>query len=179
MKFGVAAFRSCSHTNTLLRAEEHFMQPASQAISKSRLWTGRILSAILVLFLLFDAIAKLLRLAPVLQAFDQLGWSRNLAIPLGIVLLTCTLLYMIPNSSALGALLLTAYLGGAVATHLRALMRSGKLTEGVLAVRRVRYPLRRGFQEDKVPASHTGASGRRPLQTSRRWQQFLHAKGQF
>ena len=94
------------------------MQPASQAISKSRLWTGRILSTILVLFLLFDAIAKLLRLAPVLQAFDQLGWSRNLAIPLGIVLLTP--LYMIPNSSALGALLLTAYLGGAVATHLRA-----------------------------------------------------------
>jgi DoxX-like family len=96
------------------------MQQASQAISKSRLWTGRILSTILVLFLLFDAIAKLLRLAPVLQAFDQLGWSRNLAIPLGIVLLACTLLYMIPNSSALGALLLTAYLGGAVATHLRA-----------------------------------------------------------
>jgi len=96
------------------------MQPASQTISKSRLWAGRILNTILVLFLLFDAIAKLLRLAPVLQAFEQLGWSRNLAIPLGIVLLTCTLLYMIPYTSALGALLLTAYLGGAVATHLRA-----------------------------------------------------------
>jgi hypothetical protein len=79
------------------------MQPASQTISKSRLWTGRILSTILVLFLLFDAIAKLLRIAPVLQAFDHLGRSRNLAIPLGIVLLTCTLLYMIPYSSALGA----------------------------------------------------------------------------
>jgi DoxX-like protein len=120
MKFGVAPFRSYSRTNTLVHSEEHFMQPASQTISKSRLWTGRIISTILVLFLLFDAIAKLLRLAPVLQAFDQLGWSRNLAIPLGIVLLTCTLLYMIPYTSALGALLLTAYLGGAVATHLRA-----------------------------------------------------------
>ena len=92
------------------------MQPASQTISKSRLWTGRIISTILVLFLLFYAIATLLRLSPVLQAFDQLGWSRNLAIPLGIVLLT----YMIPYTSALGALLLTTYLGGAVATHLRA-----------------------------------------------------------
>jgi len=92
------------------------MQPASQTISKSRLWTGRIISTILVLILLFDAIAKLLRPAPVLQAFDQLGWSRNLAIPPGIVLMT----YMIPYTSALGALLLTAYLGGAVATHLRA-----------------------------------------------------------
>jgi hypothetical protein len=115
MKFGVAAFRSCSRTTTLVHSEEHFMQPASQKISKSRFWTGRIISTILVL-LLFDAIAKLLRLAPVLQAFDQLGWSRNLAIPPGIVLLT----YMIPYTSALGALLLTAYLGGAVATHLRA-----------------------------------------------------------
>jgi hypothetical protein len=120
MKFGVAAFRSCSRTTTLVHSEEHFMQPATQTISKSRLWPGCIISTILVLFLLFDAIAKLLRLAPVLQAFDQLGWSRNLAIPLGIVLLTCTLLYMIPYTSALGALLLTAYLGGAVATHLRA-----------------------------------------------------------
>ena len=92
------------------------MQPASQTISKSRLWTGRIISTILVLFLLFDAIAKLLRIAPVLQAFDHLGRSRNLAIPPGIVLMT----YMIPYTSALGALLLTAYLGGAVATHLRA-----------------------------------------------------------
>jgi hypothetical protein len=116
MKFGVAAFRSCSRTTTLVHSEEHFMPPATQTISKSRLWPGRIISTILALFLLFDAIAKLLRLAPALQAFDQLGWSRNLAIPLGIVLLT----YMIPYTSALGALLLTAYLGGAVATHLRA-----------------------------------------------------------
>jgi hypothetical protein len=96
------------------------MQPTSQTISKSRLWTGRTISSILVLFLLFDAIAKLLRLAPVLQAFDQLGWSRSLSIPIGIVLLTCTILYAVPYTSALGALLLTKYLGGAVATHLRA-----------------------------------------------------------
>ena len=74
------------------------MQPPSQTISKSRLWTGRIISSILVLFLLFDAIAKLLRLAPVLQAFDQLGWSRRLSIPIGIVLLTCTILYAVPHT---------------------------------------------------------------------------------
>jgi hypothetical protein len=88
------------------------MQPTSQTISKSRLWTGRTISSILVLFLLFDAIAKLLRLAPVLQAFDQLGWSRSLSIPIGIVLLTCTILYAVPYTSALGALLLTTYLWG-------------------------------------------------------------------
>jgi hypothetical protein len=58
MNFGVAAFRSCSRTNTLVHSKEHFMQPASQTIPKCRLWTGRVLSTILVLFLLFDAIAK-------------------------------------------------------------------------------------------------------------------------
>lgn len=98
------------------------MPLASQttSISKSRLWTGRIISAIVILFLSFDAIAKIMRLAPVLQAFTQLGWSQSLAVPIGLVLLTCTLLYVVPQTSAFGALLLTAYLGGAVATHLRA-----------------------------------------------------------
>jgi len=98
------------------------MQLSSQttAISKSRLWAGRAISTILVLFLLFDAIAKLLSLAPVLQAFTQLGWSPGFAVPIGITLLTCTLIYAIPQTSPFGAILLTAYLGGAVATHLRA-----------------------------------------------------------
>ncbi len=98
------------------------MPLASQSapISKSRLWTGRIISAIIILFLLFDAIAKIMRLAPVLQSFTQLGWSQSLSVPIGLVLLICTLLYAILHTSALGALLLTAYLGGAVATHVRA-----------------------------------------------------------
>jgi len=72
------------------------MQPTSQTISKSRLWTGRIISSVLVLFLLFDAIAKLLRLAPVLQTFDQLGWSRSLAIPLGITVRNDRLRILLP-----------------------------------------------------------------------------------
>jgi hypothetical protein len=72
------------------------MQPTSQTISKSRLWTGRIISSVLVLFLLFDAIAKLLRLAPVLQAFDQLGWSRSLAIPLAITVRNRRLRILLP-----------------------------------------------------------------------------------
>jgi hypothetical protein len=98
------------------------MSVASQSntISKSRLWTGRVISSILVLFLLFDAIAKIMRIPQVLQAFTQLGWAQTLAAPIGLVLLTCTFLYIIPTTSALGAILLTGYLGGAAATHLRA-----------------------------------------------------------
>lgn len=90
------------------------MQPTSQTISKSRLWTERIISSILVPFLLFDAIAKLLRLAPVCKPL--ISWAGRGACRFRL----CTLLYAIPYTSALGALLLTAYLGGAVATHLRA-----------------------------------------------------------
>jgi DoxX-like family len=96
------------------------MPAMSQPISKSRLWTGRVISAVIILFLLFDATAKILRLAPVLQAFTQLGWSTSLAVPIGITLLLSALLYAFPYTSALGALLLTGYLGGAVATHVRA-----------------------------------------------------------
>ncbi len=96
------------------------MSASAQPVSKSRLWTGRVISSIIILFLLLDAIAKILRLAPVLQAFTQLGWSTSLVAPIGITLLLCTLLYAVPYTSALGALLLTGYLGGAVATHLRA-----------------------------------------------------------
>jgi hypothetical protein len=84
------------------------------------IWAGRVISGLLVLFLLFDAVIKLMRIGPVLDAFSQLGWTTTQAVPIGIVLLVCTVIYAIPNSSILGAILLTGYLGGATATHLRA-----------------------------------------------------------
>jgi hypothetical protein len=83
------------------------------------LWAGRILSVLPVLFLAFDAVAKLMRLPPVLEACAKLGYSENVAGPLGITLLTCVVLYAVPRTSVLGAILLTGYLGGAVATHVR------------------------------------------------------------
>jgi hypothetical protein len=97
------------------------MQSATQTAttSKTRLWAGRIMSGIVILFLLFDSIIKFLKPAPVVAAFPNLGWPISLAVPLGIILLTCTILYAIPRTSVLGAILLTGYLGGAVATHLR------------------------------------------------------------
>jgi DoxX-like family len=87
--------------------------------SKSRLWTGRILSILTILFLLFDGVMKLVRPLPVTQAMTQLGFPPHLSIPIGIILLLCTALYAIPSTSVLGAVLLTGYLGGAVVSQLR------------------------------------------------------------
>jgi len=98
------------------------MQSGTQTApaSRKRLWAGRIISTLVVLFLLFDAVAKLMWIAPVLQAFARLGYPESLAVPIGILLLACTAVYVIPRTSVLGAILLSAYLGGATATHVRA-----------------------------------------------------------
>jgi len=87
--------------------------------SNGALWTGRVMSAIPVLFLLFDGLGKLMRVAPVIEGTQQLGYPVGVIVPLGIVLLLCTMLYAIPATSVLGAILLTGYLGGAIATHVR------------------------------------------------------------
>ena len=91
----------------------------SATVSKKRLWAGRILSALPVLMLLFSAFLKFLKPALVLQEFTRLGYPESLGLALGNLELTCTVVYMIPRTSMLGAILLTAYLGGATATHVR------------------------------------------------------------
>jgi len=91
----------------------------SATVSNKRLWAGRIMSALAVLFLMFDGVIHVLKPAPVVQGFTDLGWSPTLAVPLGIIELVCLALYLIPRTSVLGAVLLTGYLGGAVATNLR------------------------------------------------------------
>ena len=83
------------------------------------LWAGRIMSYLPALFLLFDAIAKLVKPAPVVEATVALGYPESVVVPLGITLLVCAVLYLIPKTAVLGAILLTGYLGGAVATHVR------------------------------------------------------------
>jgi hypothetical protein len=100
-------------------AETARSAPAQAVPSKKGVWAGRILSGLVALFLIPDGIIKFIKPAPVVDAFAHLGWPLALAIPLGIVLLACTTLYVIPRTSVLGAILLTGYLGGAVATHLR------------------------------------------------------------
>lgn len=88
-------------------------------VSAKRLWTGRIVGAVAVLFLLFDGIIHLMKPAPVVESFAQLGYPVKLAVGLGIVELLCLALYVIPRTAILGAVLLTGYLGGAIASHLR------------------------------------------------------------
>lgn len=85
------------------------------------MWTGRILSGLAILFLLMDSIMKLVHPTPppVTQAMAQLGYPAAETVPIGILLLVCTVLYIIPRTSVLGAVLLTGYLGGAVASKVR------------------------------------------------------------
>jgi hypothetical protein len=85
--------------------------------SKGMIWTGRALSTLVVLFLTMDGVMKLVKPEFVVKATTELGYSTSVIVPLGITLLVCTLLYVVPQTAVLGAVLLTGYLGGAVATH--------------------------------------------------------------
>jgi hypothetical protein len=89
-------------------------------ISKTSLWAGRIISGLAVIFLLFDAITKLMRVPQVLEATARLGFPVSALNIIAVTLLACTIIYAIPRTSIPGAVLLTGYLGGAVAAQLRA-----------------------------------------------------------
>jgi hypothetical protein len=89
-------------------------------VSKTNLWIGRIVSGLPALFLLVDGVMKLFKPAVVVEGTVNLGYPESTIIPIGVVLVICTILYLIPATSVLGAILLTGYLGGAVATHVRA-----------------------------------------------------------
>ena len=88
-------------------------------VSKKMLWTGRIMTALVVLFLLMDGVMKLFNPAPVVEGMTKLGYPLSLTSVIGIVLLISVVLFAIPRTSILGAILLTGYLGGAVASQLR------------------------------------------------------------
>ena len=83
-------------------------------------WTGRILTGLAVAFMVFDGVIHVLRPAPVVEAFAQLGVPIGISVGIGIVELVCTALYAVPRTAVIGALLLTGYLGGAIATQVRA-----------------------------------------------------------
>jgi hypothetical protein len=88
-------------------------------VSKKALWAGYILSALPVLLLLMSGVMKLARLAPVMQGFAKYGFPETLVAPLGVVEIACTVVYLIPRTSVVGAILLTGYMGGAVCTLVR------------------------------------------------------------
>ncbi len=87
--------------------------------NKKTIWAGRILTALPVAFLLFDGGIKLMRLAPVSEAFARLGYPESQAVGIGILELACLAVYLIPRTSRFGAVLLTGFLGGAISTHVR------------------------------------------------------------
>ncbi len=98
------------------------MRPAATApgIPKAAIWTGRVISVLVILFMIFDGVTKVLKIPQVLQASARLHLSVAQTVWIGIVLLVCTALYAIPRTAIFGAILLTGYLGGAVAVQLPA-----------------------------------------------------------
>ena len=90
-------------------------------VSKPALWSGRLLSGLVIVFLLFDGAIKLVPWPVVTETMDRMGYgsSEALARSLGLITIVCTALYAVPPTSILGAILLTGYLGGAIASHVR------------------------------------------------------------
>jgi hypothetical protein len=93
--------------------------PQTAPISKKMLWAGRIISALPVLMLLVSAVSKFMKPDFAVEGFAKLGWDMSQAVGLGITEVACTVIYLIPRTAVLGAILLTGYLGGAIATHAR------------------------------------------------------------
>ena len=93
------------------------LQPSS--LANVLLWTGRIITGLVVLFLIFDGVTKVIKIAPVLEACERLGFPAHTTVGIGVLLLVCTSIYSIPRTAVLGAILLTGYLGGAAAIHVR------------------------------------------------------------
>ena len=92
---------------------------ATTSKTKARLWTGRIISILVILFMAVDAGMKIVKATPSMEETVQLGWPAAYVPGIGITLMICTILYAITRTAVLGALLMTAYLGGATAIMLR------------------------------------------------------------
>ena len=87
--------------------------------SNVKLWAGRAITALPILFLLFDSVIKLLNIPPVVESFTRLGYRTSIAMAIGLLELALIAIYLFPRTAIVGAVLLTGFLGGAIATHLR------------------------------------------------------------
>ena len=87
--------------------------------AKPMLWVGRVISALVILFLIFDCVVKVMQMPQAVEPTVKFGYAASLVPVLGILELACLILYVIPQTSVLGAILMTGYLGGAVATQVR------------------------------------------------------------
>lgn len=109
---------------------------SSASVSKGSLWAGRVISILVVLFMLFDSITKILKIPQVIEASARVGINANEVFWIGVTLLVCVILYVIPRTAVFGAILLAAYLGGAVCadviTHQPVFNSCFAITFGVL-----------------------------------------------
>lgn len=94
-------------------------EPKPAPSNKGLFWAGWVVTVLPVPLLVMSGVMKLLKPPMVLEGFEKFGYPEHLLLPIGIIELVCTLLYIVPRTSVLGAILLTGYLGGAVATHVR------------------------------------------------------------
>ncbi len=96
------------------------MDSTAPSNPKAMLWAGRVISGLAIAMLIFSAVMKLAGPDPVVKEFTRLGYTtENIAVAIGILELACVIIYAIPQTAVLGAILLAAYLGGATATHVR------------------------------------------------------------
>jgi hypothetical protein len=102
-----------------MQATAQTVRVAKKAYVDTKVWVGRGLSGLIVLFMLFDGVGKLAAEEHVTKAMAELGWPPGQTVGLGILVLACTAVYVIPRTSVLGAILLTGFLGGATAAKLR------------------------------------------------------------
>jgi hypothetical protein len=93
--------------------------PETAPASRTRIWTGRILTGLAALFLFFDGVIHIMKIAPVREAFAQLGYPASLARRIGVLEIVCLIIYVVPRTSVGGAILMTGYLGGAIASSMR------------------------------------------------------------
>lgn len=97
----------------------HTQTPAAASGSRASVYAGRALSVLAILFLTFDAVGKIFLVQPVLEGSAELGFSSRVVFAIGLVLLASVVVYAVPRTAVLGAVLLTGFLGGAIATHAR------------------------------------------------------------
>lgn len=106
-------------------------------VSKTALWTGRVFSALVILLMVFDGTSKVMKAPAMMKAAVEMKFSAAQMVGIGTLLLICTLIYLIPRTSVLGAILLTGYLGGAIVTQIHAgmpmVMLASPITVGIFA----------------------------------------------
>lgn len=102
-----------------LRRKEELMNTVQSSNPKAALWSGRVLTFIVVAMLLFSAAMKLSKAESLRTEFARFGYQENVIVAIGVTEIVCALIYLVPQTAVLGAILLTGYLGGALATHVR------------------------------------------------------------